>query len=346
MTEEKIKKWGVLEGKDVLQYSLVNSKGIMVKILNYGGTITDIITPDRNGNKGNVTLGFDKLEGYLQKNNPFFGCLVGRYANRIANARFSLNGKVYHLAPNDNGNTLHGGIRGFDKKVWDAVFSPNEASLQLSYNSPDGEEGYPGNLSVKVIYALSDNNELKIDYSAVTDAATPINLTNHAYFNLSAGNEASVLNHELMLRSGYYTTTNEKVIPTGDLVPVVHTAYDFNTPKKIGKDIGATGNGYDHNFVLGNTTGKLQSISTLYHAASGRMMETLTTQPGVQLYTANFLDGSLKHTPGNIVYNRHAGVCLETQHYPDSPNQPAFPNSILQPGEHYHQVTIYKFSVS
>ncbi|WP_324554559.1 aldose epimerase family protein [Agriterribacter sp.] len=345
MVNEQVKKWGELEGKDVLQYTLANKKGVTVKILNYGGTITDIITPGKTGEKGNVILCFDSLEGYLQKNNPFFGCLVGRYANRIANARFSLNGKVYQLAPNNNGNTLHGGIKGFDKKVWDAVFTPESASLQLTYKSPDGEEGYPGNLTVTVVYTLSEESELIIDYTAVTDAATPVNLTNHAYFNLSAGSDATVLDHELMLRSGYYTTTNDKVIPTGDLVPVKNTPYDFTSPKKIGKDIAATGNGYDHNFVLGNNTGKLQTISTLYHAASGRLMETATTQPGVQLYTGNYLDGSLQHTPANIPYHKHAGVCLETQHYPDSPNQPAFPDSILRPGEKYHQITVYKFSV-
>ena len=345
MTNEKVKKWGELEGKKVLQYTLLNKKGVVVKILNYGGTITDIITADRRGEKGNVMLCFDSLEGYLQKNNPFFGCLVGRYANRIANAQFSLNGKVYRLAPNNNGNALHGGIKGFDKKVWDADFAPRDNSLRLVYKSPDGEEGYPGNLTVTVVYTLSEANELIIDYTAVTDAATPVNLTNHAYFNLSAGRSADILDHELTLNAQYYTTTNDKIIPTGDMVPVEGTPYDFTSPKNIGKDIGKTGNGYDHNFVLGNNTGKLQPVSILYHAASGRLMETATTQPGVQLYTGNYLNGSLQHTPGNIKYNKHAGVCLETQHYPDSPNQPAFPDTILRPGEKYHHITVYKFSV-
>lgn len=343
MISERIKKWGEADGKEVFQYTLTNTKGTTVKILNYGGTVTDIITPDRKGVKGNVTLGFASLEGYL-KGNPFFGCLVGRYANRIAKARFSLDGKTYHLAPNNNENCLHGGLIGFDKKVWDATLSPDKELLQLTYNSPDGEEGFPGNLTATVVYSLSEENELKIDYSAITDSATPVNLTNHAYFNLSAGKDANVLDHELLLKSGYYTTTNDKVIPTGDLVPVKGTPFDFNTAKKIGKDIERTGNGYDHNFVLGNT-GELKFISALYHAGTGRLMETYTTQPGVQLYTANFLNIPTDYTPGNIKYGKHAGVCLETQHYPDSPNQPAFPNTILRPGETYHEVTIYKFSV-
>lgn len=345
MTNEKVKKWGQVDGKEVWQYTLTNPGGVTVKILNYGGTITDIIAPDKNGVKENVTLGFVSLEGYLQKGNPFFGCLVGRYANRIANARFSLNGKVYQLAPNDNGNSLHGGIKGFDKKVWDARFTPESRSLHLHYTSPDGEEGYPGNLSVTVVYTLSEENELIIDYTAVTDAPTPVNLTNHVYFNLSADISNTILDHELMLKSAYYTTTNNMVIPTGDLVPVRNSPYDFNSPKAIGKDIVHTGNGYDHNFVLDNPERKPKLFSTLYHKGSGRFMETFTTQPGVQLYTANYLGGNLQHTPGDIKYHKHAGVCLETQHYPDSPNQPAFPNTILRPGEKYHEITIYKFSV-
>lgn len=344
MIKERIKKWGEFEGKEVFQYTLSNKKGVTVKILNYGGTLTDIITPDRGGVMGNVTLGFASLEGYL-KGNPFFGSLVGRYANRIANAQFTLDGKTYHLAPNSNGNCLHGGIKGFDKKVWEAVLDPDKELLQLTYKSPDGEEGFPGNLTTTVRYSLSEDNELRIDYKAITDAATPVNLTNHAYFNLSAGKDPDVLDHELMLKSGYYTTTNDKIIPTGDLVPVQGTPFDFNTAKKIGKDITLTGSGYDHNFVLENSTGELKFISSLYHRGSGRMMETFTTQPGVQLYTANFLNMPTEFTPGHIKYGKHAGVCLETQHYPDSPNQPAFPNTILRPGEEFHHITTYKFSV-
>ncbi|HEX5023738.1 MAG TPA: aldose epimerase family protein, partial [Agriterribacter sp.] len=212
-------------------------------------------------------------------------------------------------------------------------------------SSADGEEGYPGNLRVTVAYTLTDDNALIIDYTAITDAATPVNLTNHTYFNLSAGKEPDILNHELMLISQYYTAVDNHCIPTGELMPVKNTAFDFTMPKKIGKDISETAMGYDHNFTFANETGTLQTVSSLFHAASGRYMETATTQPGAQLYTGNYLDGSLQHTPGSIVYNKHAGLCLETQHYPDSPNQPSFPNTILQPGEQYHQVTVYKFSV-
>lgn len=345
MNTGQIKKWGVVDGREVWQYTLSNKSGMTVKILNYGGTITDIITPDKNGIKGNVALGFDVLEGYLQKGNPFFGCLVGRYANRISNAQFVLDGKTYSLAANDNGNSIHGGIKGFDKKVWDAVLLSSDNALRLTYLSPDGEEGFPGNLEVTVVYTLSENNELIINYTAKTDAPTPVNLTNHAYFNLSAGEEDNILNHELMLRAMYYTVNNNKVIPTGDMAPVRGTPYDFNSSKKIGRDIAQTGSGYDNNFVLGNTDAVLKPFSVLYHAASGRMMETATTQPGVQLYTANFLGGNLQHTHNNIKYGKHGGVCLETQHYPDSPNQPAFPSTILRPGENFHQATVYKFSV-
>lgn len=344
ITEQK-EKWGEVEGKEVWQYTLSNKNGMTVKILNYGGTITDVITPDRNGNPGNVVLGFDVLDGYLQKGNPLFGCLVGRYANRIANAQFVLDGKTYHLPANENGNTLHGGINGFNKKVWNAVFLSSENALRLSYLSPDGEEGFPGNLDVTVVYTLTEENELIITYSAQTDAPTPVNLTNHSYFNLSAGAETTVLYHDLTLQAMYYTLTNNKVIPTGDMAPVKDTPYDFNSSKKIGRDIAQTGNGYDNNFVLGNTSGNLRSFSILYHAASGRLMETATSQPGVQLYTANYLSDKLLYTHNNLKYGKYGAVCLETQHYPDSPNQPAFPSTILRPGENYHQVTVYKFSV-
>ncbi|HEX5026776.1 MAG TPA: aldose epimerase family protein, partial [Agriterribacter sp.] len=260
MPNENPKKWGQINGKEVVQYTLTNNKGMTVKILNYGGAITDIITIDKNGEAGNVVLCFDSLEGYLQKNNPFFGCLVGRYANRIARARFSLDGKEYLLAPNDNGNTLHGGIAGFDKKVWNAIWAPEKNSLHLSYNSADGEEGYPGNLEVIVAYRLTDDNALIIDYTAITDAATPVNLTNHTYFNLSAGKEPDILNHELRLISQYYTAVDNHCIPTGEMIPVKNTAFDFTMPKKIGKDISETAMGYDHNFTFANETGTLQTV--------------------------------------------------------------------------------------
>lgn len=338
-------KWGVVDGKDVYQYSLTNAAGMIVKIMNYGGTITGIWTPDRKGVADNLVLAFDSLPGYLQGGNPCFGCLVGRFANRIANASFVLDGKRYALAPNNNGNTLHGGIKGFDKVVWDAKPLPEQNSLQLTYVSKDGEEGYPGTLKVEVIYTLAKDNALEIKYNAVTDAATPVNLTNHAYFNLSGGADATILDHELMLTATQYTVANEQLIPTGEIASVKGTALDFTALKKVGKDIKEVAPGYDHNFVLNNPDGKLQYIGYLYHAATGRKMEVLTTQPGVQLYTGNFLDGNLQHTFGERVYNQYAGLCLETQHYPDSPNQPSFPSTILRPGEHFHHETVYRFSV-
>ncbi|MBX3253451.1 MAG: galactose mutarotase [Chitinophagaceae bacterium] len=342
MTAEK---WGMVDGKEVYQYSLFNTNGTVVKIINYGGAITGIWTPDKKGTPGNVVLAFDSLPGYLQGGNPCFGCLVGRFANRIANAAFTLDGKQYKLAPNNNGNTLHGGIKGFDKVVWDATPLPEQNSLQLKYVSKDGEEGFPGELSVTVIYTLTGDNALQIRYDAVTDAPTPVNLTNHAYFNLSAGKDATVLEHELLLNATHYTVADEKLIPTGEIAAVKGTALDFTAIKKVGKDIKRVAPGYDHNFVLNNLSGKLQETGYLYHAASGRKMEVFTTQPGVQLYTGNFLNGSLQHTTDGIEYNQYAGLCLETQHYPDSPNQPLFPSTILRPGEKFHHETVYRFSV-
>jgi aldose 1-epimerase len=331
--------YGIAGADSVFQYTLTNKNGMTVKILNYGGTVTDIITPDKNGKPGNVILGFDSLNGYLQAGNPYFGCLVGRYANRIANAKFSIDGQDYTLAANNDGNSLHGGNKGFDKVVWMVkVFT--DSTLLLSYLSKDGEEGYPGNLSVDVIYSLTSDNSLKIDYAAVTDKPTPVNLTNHCYFNLSAGSDSTILDHELILNAGKYTPVNDKLIPSGKIEEVNGTAMDFTIAKKIGKDIGAVTGGYDHNWVLNGV-----NAGSLYHAASGRLMEFTTTEPGIQFYSGNFLDGTLKNTRGGMKYVKHAGLCLETQHFPDSPNQPGFPNTILQPGKTYHQATVYKFSV-
>lgn len=338
-------KWGVVDGKEVFQYTLTNKNGIEVKIINYGGAITSIKAPDRNKVFKNVTLAFDSLDGYLQKGNPCFGCLVGRYANRIGKGKFTIDGKTYSLALNNNGNTLHGGLKGYDKVVWDAKALPEANGLALSYNSPDGEENFPGNVKINVDYKLTDDNALVIEYHAVTDAATPINLTNHAYFNLSGGDDTTVLDHELTIKATGYTEADDTLIPTGKLIPVKDTPLDFTTVKKVGKDINQVQPGYDHNFVLDNENSVLQRIATLYHKSSGRVMQVATTQPGVQLYTGNFLDGNLKHTPGGIKYNRYAGLCLETQHYPDSPNKPTFPNSILRPGQQFHHITTYTFDV-
>lgn len=338
-------KWGEKDGKKVLHFILTNNNGMELSITNYGGTITGIKTPDRNNVFKNVTLAFNSLEGYLQPGNPSFGCLVGRFANRIAGGRFSLDGKEYTLAKNNNGNSLHGGIKGFDKVVWDATPTPGTNALRLAYVSKDGEEGFPGNLNVAVEYSLNDNNAVIIAYSAATDAPTPVNLTNHAYFNLSGGEDDTILDHELQLLAETYTVSDDSLIPTGEIASVAGTPLDFTTSKKVGKNIAAIPPGYDHNFVLNNITGALQRTGTLYHPASGRYMEVDTTQPGVQLYTGNFLDGSLRDTPNGIKYNKHAGLCLETQHYPDSPNKPSFPDTILRPGQQFHHTTIYTFGV-
>ena len=341
MTEKTL--YAMIGPDSVFQYTLTNKKGMVVKILNYGGTVTDIITPDKHGKMGDVALGYDSLSGYRQPGNPYFGVLVGRYGNRIANAKFTLDGKEYTLAANNGPNTLHGGLKGFDKVIW-TVKSFNDASLSLSYLSKDREEGYPGNLSVDVTYSLSDDNGLKIDYTAVTDKATPLNLTNHCYFNLSAGADSTILDHELMLKADKYTPVNRTLIPTGKIDDVKGTPMDFTTSKKIGKDIANVTGGYDHNWVLNRSGDGLEMIASVYHAGSGRYMEVFTTQPGIQFYTGNFLDGRLKHTRNGMKYVKHAALCLETQHFPDSPNQPSFPNTILKPGETFHETTVYKFS--
>lgn len=346
--------YGEVDGEKVTQYTMTNPSGMIVKILNYGGTVTDIIVPDKNGRPGNVVLGFDSLSGYLQTGNPYFGCLVGRYANRIANAKFTLDGKEYKLAANNNGNTLHGGVKGFDKRVWKAsgVNTDSVSSIKFSYDSKDMEEGYPGNLHAEVVYTLTKNNELKIEYTATTDKATPVNLTNHCYFNLSAGTDSTILDHELMLRAQQYTPVNDQLIPTGKIV-YVNAAdgsggpvpeMDFLKPKKIGKDISLVKGGYDHNWVFQKPENRFDLVASLYHEPSGRFMEVYTTEPGIQFYSGNFLNGTLRHTRGGMKYVKHAGLCLEAQHFPDSPNQPAFPSTVIKPGDTYQQITVYKFS--
>jgi len=340
MTEKTL--YGMIGADSVFQYTLTNKNGMVVKILNYGGTVTDIITPDKNGKMGNVILGYDSLSGYLQTGNPFFGSLVGRYANRIANAKFTLDGKEFTLAANNGLNTLHGGLKGFDKVIWNVKLF-NDSGLLLSYSSKDGEEGYPGSLSVDVMYSLSDDNGLKLEYAAVADKPTPVNLTNHCYFNLSAGTDSTILDHELTLRATQFTPVNDQLIPTGKIDTVKGNAMDFTSAKKIGKEIAQVAGGYDHNWVFQKPENRFDLVASLYHQPSGRYMEVRTTEPGIQFYSGNFLNGRLKNTRGNIKYVKHAGLCLETQHFPDSPNQPAFPNTILKPGETYQQITVYKF---
>ncbi len=335
--------FGKIGNDSVYKFTLKNAKGMEVKIMNYGATITNLIVPDKNGTAGDVVLGFDSLEGYLQKGNPYFGCIVGRYANRIANGKFTLDGKTYTLAQNNDGNSLHGGLKGFDKVIWDVKESDSN-HIVFHYLSKDMEEGYPGNLDVTVTYSLSADNELKIDYSATTDKATPLNLTNHAYFNLSAGKDSTILDHELQIDANKFSEVNASLIPTGKLPDVKNTPMDFTSSKKVGQDISKVEGGFDHNWVL-NKKGNagFDKVATLYHAASGRLMDVYTTQPGIQFYSGNFLDGTLSGKNGQK-YVKHAALCLETQHFPDSPNQPFFPNTILKPGETYHHVTSYKFS--
>jgi aldose 1-epimerase len=333
------------DGTTVDLFTLTTPKGISAAITNYGGIVVSLKTPDKSGKSGDIVLGFDDLKGYLQ-DEPYFGALIGRYANRIAKAKFTLDGKEYKLAANDNGNSLHGGKKGFDKVVWNA--SAAGRSLTLTYVSKDGEEGYPGTLTAKVVYTLSADGELKIDYSATTDKNTILNLTNHSYFNLAGSGD--ILGNELTLLAGRYTPVDAGLIPTGELRSVKGTPFDFLTPHKVGERIEAKdeqiklGGGYDHNWVLDSSSGKLAKAAVVHEPTSGRTLEVWTTQPGIQFYTGNFLDGKLTGK-GGIVYRRRSALCLETQHFPDSPNQPKFPTTELKPGQTYHQVTVWKFGV-
>lgn len=339
------KPFGQFEGKPVTEYTLSNTSGMQVSIINYGGAISKLIVPDKNGQPGDVVFGFENLEGFLQKTNPYFGGLIGRYGNRIAKARFTMDGQTYMLPANNGENSLHGGEKGFDKVYWNIEKMSGDSSLKLTYKSPDGEQGYPGNLDVTVLYTLSAANELKIEYSAVTDKPTPVNLTSHAYFNLSAGADSTILGHELMLKAAEYTPVDEALIPTGKLEEVKDGPMDFNNPKLIGRDITEVKGGYDHNWVLNRTGPGLELAASLYHPGSGRFMEVFTTEPGIQFYSGNFLDGTLTNTKGQTKYGLHGALCLETQHFPDGPNQPAFPSTLLKPGETYQHTCIYKFSV-
>lgn len=328
-------------GDSVSLFTLKSDKGITVKITNYGGIVTEIITPDKNGNTGNIVLGFDNLEQYLT-GHPYFGAIIGRYGNRIAGGNFKIDGVSYQLAKNNGNNALHGGIVGFDKVVWKPkiVETENGEGLQLTYFSEDMEEGYPGNLNVTVLYELIDN-DLVISYWANTDKSTPVNLTNHSYFNLAG--TGTILDHTLKLKASNYTPVDQELIPTGEILPVEGTPFDFTEAKTIGKDISNTEGGYDHNFVIDREGDQLEWIATLEDPASGRILEVFTMEPAVQFYSGNFLDGTLKS--GDVVYEKHAGLCLETQHFPDSPNQPEFPNTILEPGDKYYTKTVYRFGV-
>lgn len=335
------------EGEQVDLYTLTNAKGAEATISTYGGAIVSLKVPDRNGVMGDIVLGFDKFEDYL-KPQPYFGAIIGRYANRIAHGKFTLTGVDYTLAKNDGDNSLHGGIRGFDKRLWTAREGPLQA-LELSYVSPDREEGYPGTLSVTVTYTLTDNNELQLDYSATTDKDTILNLTNHSYFNLAGQGEGDVLSHRVTIYANRFTPVDKNLIPTGELRDVYNTPFDFTQAHEIGERIDSDdeqlvfGNGYDHNFVLNSGGASLEIVAKVTEPESGRVMEVLTTEPGLQFYTANHLDGTLTGKGGKT-YRRRSAFCMETQHFPDSPNRPQFTRVILNPGVHYQSTTIYRFS--
>ena len=320
----------------LLTYTLTNSRGFEVTVTNYGGAVTSLKTPDRDGNFGEIVLGFETLEEYVH-NPRYFGALIGRHANRIGRGRFSLDGVEYQLPCNNGANHLHGGFKGFDKRVWDVRES--EKTLHLTYFSKDGEEGYPGNVEAAVDFTLLDN-ELRVDYHATTDRDTLVNLTNHSYFNLRG--EGTILDHQLTLNADSYTPVSEDLIPTGEIRSVEATPMDFRNRKAIGTDLDAAG-GYDHNFVLKNFDGSMKPALRLYDPGTGRILDVLTTQPGMQFYSGNFLDGSLVGRNG-FVYEKYTGLCLEPQHFPDAPNHSNFPSTVLRPGEEYKQSTIYRFS--
>jgi aldose 1-epimerase len=335
------------DGTEIEQYSLQNTKGAEAKIITYGATLTELWLPGKNGKKVDVVLGFDNLEGYLG-DEPYFGGTIGRYANRIAKGKFTLDGKEYTLAINNGPNSLHGGKIGFNRRVWKAepLKLAGGAAVKFSYFSKDGEEGYPGNLTVSVTYALMNDDALKISYTAKTDKATPINLTNHSYFNLSGAGSGDILKDVLWLNADHFTPTDDTLIPTGKIEPVAGTPYDFRKPMEIGarvSEIPQVG-GYDINYVLNGKPGELRRIAEVKDPKSGRELQVWTDQPGVQLYIAIGLDGSLHGVGG--AYEKYGAFCLETQHFPDSVNHPNFPSAILQPGKEFHSETIYKFSAN
>lgn len=344
-----------MEDFDSIQLAtLKNSQGMTVKVTNYGATVTSIMVPDRNGKLADVALGYNRVEDYMNAvDKPYFGAIVGRYGNRIAKGKFSIGNETYKLAVNNGENHLHGGVIGFDKVVWtmQAAQVTNGEAVKLTYLAKDKEEGYPGNLQITVTYTLTHANELKVDYLATTDKATPVNLTQHTYFNLKGEGEGDILDHEMMINAEAYTPTDAGAIPTGEIAPVKATPFDFTSPKPIGRDINQNheqikfGMGFDHNFVIKRAAGdkSMQLAARVVEPKSGRTMEVLTTEPGIQFYCGNFLDGRLKGKAGKA-YVRRGGFCLETQHYPDSPNQPKFPSTILEPGKKYETSTIYKFS--
>jgi aldose 1-epimerase len=330
------------DGEQVDLYTLTNTSGLRARIMTYGAIVVSLETPDRDGYLADITLGYENLQGYIE-NNPYFGAIVGRYGNRIAKGRFALDGVSYQLATNNGENHLHGGLKGFDKVVWRAepIEEKDAVGLRLIYVSRDGEEGYPGTLTCEVVYLLTSADEFKVSYKATTDKATVLNLTHHSYFNLS-GCARDILGHELTLNAGRYTPVDEGLIPTGELAPVAGTPFDFNSPKPIGLDINQAPGGYDHNFVLNKESDEMTLAARVCEPQSGRVMEIYTTEPGLQFYSGNFLDSSITGKAGKV-YHKHYGFCLETQHFPDSPNRPNFPSVVLRPGETYRHETVHKF---
>ena len=355
--QESAKKAGVTraafgkmaDGAQVEVFALTNARGVEVKAITYGGIIQSWRVPDKAGRLADIVLGFDSLDGYL-KDHPFFGAIIGRYGNRIGKAQFTLNGQTYKLAANNGPNHLHGGVKGFDKVLWtgQVVEDKRGTAVAFSRTSPDGEEGYPGNLKVRVTYVLTDDNSLIVDYEATTDKATPVNLTQHSYFNLAGEGTGDILGHELTINADRYTPVDGTLIPTGELAPVAGTPFDFRKATAIGARINdghaqiANGKGYDHNWVLNRKGAGLQMAARVKEPKSGRTLEIQTTEPGIQFYAGNFLDGTVKGKGGHV-YGHRTGFCLETQHYPDSPNQPKFPSTILQPGQTYRTSTVFKF---
>ncbi len=340
------------DGQPVEIYTLHNSKGAEARIMTYGGIVQSLKMPDKHGQLGDVVLGYDDLQGYIDKT-PYFGALIGRYGNRIGGAKFTLEGQTYTLAKNDHDNTLHGGIKGFDKRVWAAKPSVgiHGPQLTLAYLSKDGEEGFPGNLQVTAIYTLTEDNELKLEYTATTDKPTVLNLTHHSYFNLAGQGNGDILGHVLYLNANQTTPVDSQLIPTGAFADVTGTPFDFRKPMPIGARINDPdpilryGPGYDHNWVIAKPFGQFGLMARITDPKSGRVMEVWSDEPGLQFYTGNFLDGTI-HGKGGAVYNVHGAFCMEPQHYPDSPNQPNFPSTELKPGETYHNTIVYKFSTA
>jgi aldose 1-epimerase len=329
------------QGQTVELLTITNSGGLRAVLSAHGARIVSVETPDRDGDLKDITLGYETLDQWLTKQKCYFGCTVGRVAGRIEEAKFTLDGKLYNLAANDGENHLHGGTVGFDQKIWKAETIPAANAVKFSYLSPDGEENYPGNLNVDVVYTLTDDNELTIDYTATTDKPTVVNLTNHAYWNLAG--DGDVLGHELMVNADGVTEMDDDLTVTGKILPVGNTPLDFTVSKNIGRDINQMTNGYDHNFCLRGKAGEMKLAAIVSDPVSGRVMEISTTEPGIVMYTGNFLDGSVKGKGGKA-YHKHAALCLETQHYPDSINQPNFPPTVLRPGETYKHTTIHKFT--